>query len=250
MSTSAGVTQGVDTASMVPLYVQVEELLLRRITSGEWEPGRRIPTEQELCVAYGVSRVTVRQALARLVRRGLLSRARGRGTFVRDHRLTATARSVSSFSQELGALGKRPGAHVLGVDTVAASADVAAAMEREPGTELFRLRRVRTADGRPIAVQTSLLVAELFPGLPGRVREDGSLYEVLATHYAVVPVEAVEVFRVLGVPSSLAPLLEVPRGSHAFSVTRVTYDGRGAFEHTSSVIRGDSYEIRLALRNP
>jgi GntR family transcriptional regulator len=250
MSSSPHVVPRISPSSAVPFYLQLEELLLRRVSSGEWPPGGQIPTESELCELYGVSRVTVRQALARLVQRSLLTRGRGKGTFVRDSRVTANARSVSSFSTELVGLGMKPGAQLLGIDRVQASDEVAAAMNRDPGTELFRLRRLRTADGQPIAVQTSLLVAEMFPGLDGKVSDNNSLYELLGSDYGVSPVEAMEVFRVAGVPRDLAPLLEVARGSHAFHVVRVSFAGPAAFEHTTSFIRGDRYEIRLPLRNP
>jgi len=240
MSSLPPVVPRLDQSSAVPFYLQLEELLLRRVSSGEWPPGGRIPTESELCELYGVSRVTVRQSLARLVQRGLLTRSR----------VTASARSVSSFSTELNGLGMKPGARLLGIDRVHASEEVAAAMNRDPGTELFRLRRLRTADGQPIAVQTSLLVAEMFPGLDGKVSDNSSLYELLGSDYGVSPVEAMEVFRVAGIPRDLAPLLEVARGSHAFHVVRVSFAGPAAFEHTTSFIRGDRYEIRLPLRNP
>ena len=250
MSPTPPVVPRLSQSSAVPFYLQLEDLLLKRISSGEWAPGGQIPTESELCEQYGVSRVTVRQALARLVQRGLLTRGRGKGTFVRDSRVTASARSVSSFSTELDALGMKPGAEILGIDRVRASDVIADAMNREPGTELFRLRRLRTADGQPIAVQTSLLVAEMFPGLDERLSDNTSLYELLSSQYGVGPIEAMEVFRVAGVPRDLAPLLQVARGSHAFHVVRVSFAGPAAFEHTTSFIRGDRYEIRLPLRNP
>ena len=250
MNSSAPLVRHLSPSSGVPFYLQLEDLLSQRVSSGEWVPGGQIPTESELCEQYSVSRVTVRQALARLVQRGVLTRGRGKGTFVRDSRVSATARSVSSFSTELGALGMKPGAELLGIDRVTATDAVAEAMNREPGTELFRLRRLRTADGQPIAVQTCLLVAELFPGLDERVRDNSSLYELLSSVYGVAPVEALEVFRVAGVPRDLAPLLQVARGSHAFHVVRVSFAGPAAFEHTTSIIRGDRYEIRLPLRNP
>jgi GntR family transcriptional regulator len=239
-----------DPGSAVPLYAQLEELLLHRVEAGEWPAGAQIPTEAQLCEAYGVSRVTVRQALSRLVRRGLLSRGRGRGTFVRDARLTAGARSVSSFSTELTERGMRPGTRVLDTALTDADQEVAAALGREPGTALIRLRRLRLGDGLPIAVQDTLLVAERFPGLADHVDDDVSLYEVLRTRYGTVPAEATEVFRVTGIPRDVAPLLDVGRGAHGFHATRVTYDGREAFEHTTSYLRGDRYEIRLTLRNP
>jgi GntR family transcriptional regulator len=250
MSTSTDIGPGVDLTSSTPLYVQLEGLLLAQIEAGRWPAGGRIPTEAELCALYGVSRVTVRQALELLVRRGLLTRGRGRGTFVRDARLTVNARSVSSFSHELGQLGMEPGAHLLHAGVVRAEGEHAEALQIAEGTELVEFRRLRTADGLPIAVQTSLLVSDRFPGLLGRLGENASLYGVLRSAYGLVPTEAHEVFRAVGLPRRLAPVLEAPVGSHAFLATRVTLDSRGPFEHTTSVIRGDRYEIRLALRNP
>jgi GntR family transcriptional regulator len=250
MSATPPVLRRLDPSSGVPYYLQLEDLLSKRISAKEWAPGGQIPTETELCEQYGVSRVTVRQALARLVQRGLLTRGRGKGTFIRDNRVTASARSVRSFSMELAALGMKPGAELLGIDHVEASETIAQAMQLDVGTDLFRLRRLRTADGQPIAVQTSLLVADMFPGLDERLGDNSSLYELLSSAYGVVPVEAMEILRVAGVPRDLALLLDAPHGSHAFHVIRVSFAGPKAFEHTTSVIRGDRYEIRLPLRNP
>lgn len=237
-------------SSTTPLYLQLEALIAERITSGEWAAGEQIPPESELCELYGVSRVTVRQALARLVRRGMLTRGRGKGTFVRDAQLTAGARSVSSFTAELSDLGMRAGSRLLGLEEAAADEETAAALERDPGVPVYRIRRLRTGDDHPIAIQTTYLVAELFPGLPTLLGDDISLYALFRERFGVVPLEAAEVFRVAGVPREFAAVLEVPRGSHAFHVSRITYDGRQAFEYTVSVIRGDRYQIRLALRNP
>ena len=76
----------IDRDSPVPFYFQLSELLEQEIVSGRWEPGTRIPSENELCARYGLSRTTIRQALARLEQEGLVSREKGRGTFVSDSR--------------------------------------------------------------------------------------------------------------------------------------------------------------------
>lgn len=239
----------VDAGSPVPLYLQLTEFLRERILSREWPSGEQIPTEVELCSTYGVSRITVRQALALLVRDGLLVRGRGKGTFVREPSLTAAPRSVSSFSTELRELGMKPGSRTLDTETLAAPPEVAAEMDIEPGTELFRLRRLRTADDLPIGVQDTLLVAARFAGLLDVVGESTSLYEVLRDYYGVVATGATEVFRVAAVDRADSRLLDCKPGQPAFSVTRVTFDDKGVFERTSSVLRGDRYQIRIALQN-
>lgn len=245
------ILKGLDPTSGVPLYLQVERSLQQRIDAGEWLPGGRLPTEGELGTAYGVSRVTVRQALARLVDRGVLVREQGRGTFVRDTSLTAGARGVTSFTAELADLGHTSGAKVLeqGVVTAAAAA-VPGELGLAGDAELLRLRRLRTDDGRPVGVQTALLPVERFPGIAALEFADRSLYQTLKEEYGLVPREAIETFTVGGVLGEDAPTLGVAPGAHAFYVERLTFDAHGPFEYVRSVMRGDRYRVRLALRNP
>jgi GntR family transcriptional regulator len=240
----------VDRTSVVPLYAQIEAIVRARIARGEWRVDEQIPTETEFCATYNVSRVTVRNALANLTDEGLLSRGRGKGTFVRDARLTAAARSVSSFSAELTNLGMKPGSRVLGMDMVPASDAVAEKMMIEPGTMLWHLRRLRTADDSPIGIQTALILANRCPGLDRLMKDDVSLYEVLKRDFGLAPLRAIEVFKVAGVPRSQSTLLRVAKGSHAFVVTRVTFEERGAFEYTTSILRGDRYQLSVVLQNP
>lgn len=239
----------VDVTSPVPYYAQICEFLRERITGGEWQPGEQIPTEVELCHAYDVSRITVRQALALLAQEGLLVRGRGRGTFVREASLTAAPRSVSSFSTELRELGMSPGSRILQSETVAAEPTDAARMNLDVGAELISLRRLRTADGRPIGIQHTLVVAARFSGLLDLVTDDMSLYQIMRDYYGVVATGATEVFRATAINREDAKLLDCRAGQPALHATRVTFDGRGVFEHTTSILHADRYQIRIALQN-
>jgi GntR family transcriptional regulator len=244
------IVKGLDPTSGVPLYLQVERSLRQRIDTGEWRPGGRLPTEGELGTTYGVSRVTVRQALARLVDRGVVVREQGRGTFVRDNSLTAGARGVTSFTAELRGLGHTSGAQVLEqVVVTAAEADVPPEMGLSPDALMLRLRRLRTDGTRPVGVQTALLSVERFPGIAELDFADRSLYETLKQIYGLVPREAVETFTVGGVLDEDAATLGVAPGAHAFYVERLTFDVTGPFEYVRSVMRGDRYRVRLGLRD-
>jgi GntR family transcriptional regulator len=239
----------VDPSSPIPLYLQLCEFLRVRILSGEWSRGARIPTEPELCEAYDVSRTTVRQALALLERDGLLVRGRGRGTFVREPSLTAAPRSVSSFSAELRDLGMKPGSRILGASVIPASAEMAAEMDTEVGAELISLRRLRTADDRPIGIQHTSLLASRFTGLLDLLTDNISLYQVMQDYYGVVASGATEVFKVTAANREDAKLLDCKIGQPAFEVTRVTFDDQGVYERTFSILHGDRYQIRIALQN-
>lgn len=240
----------VDANARMPLYHQVEVAIRERISSGAWAPGTQIPTEDQLCEQFRVSRVTIRHALRNLVAQGLLERERGRGTFVRDTTLTAGARGLTSFSAEMEALGLKPGARTLSATVMPASPEVAGALELLEGERVVAIRRLRTGDGRPVGVQTAYLPDRRFPGLADLTLDDRSLYAVLREHYGVAPGEAIETFRITHVPDQDAALLEVEPGNCAFAVERLTSDAHEPFEFVQSLMRGDRYRVRLVLRNP
>jgi GntR family transcriptional regulator len=237
----------IDISSALPYYAQLYAILKARITGGEWPAGHRLPSEPELCELYDVSRITVRQALALLAQDGHITRGRGKGTFVRDTRLTAAPRSVSSFSSELHDLGMKPGSRVLDVRLSEASAALAEEMNLDPGASVVRIRRLRLADDRPIGIQAATLPSARFPGLEGLLGDDVSLYSILRDYFGVVGTGASEIFKASTVGRTDAALLECKPSTPAFEVTRISFDNEGVYEHTASLLRGDRYQIRIAL---
>jgi GntR family transcriptional regulator len=237
-----------DHRSGVPLYMQVEGSLRRRITSGEWAAGEQIPTEDKLCTAYGVSRITVRQAMSKLIADGLVVQERGRGRFVRDKSLVARERGVTSFTDELLEMGLKPGSVVLERRVLRAEkAGVVEVLRLEPHDFVVRWKRLRTADNEPMGLQTSILPLRRLPGLEEIDLDGRSLYSVLFEHYGLLGVEAVDTYTVSTVGSGDAKLLKVATGSPAFMVERLTSATEGPVEYTRSVMRGDRYRVRLTL---
>ncbi len=249
MTRATGGNGRVNAERSLPMYMQVEEQLHRRIADGEWKAGEKIPSEKELCAAYGVSHITMKHALQRLVDRGVLVRQQGSGTYVRKTDLTAGSRSVRSFTAEVQDLGMVPSSRLLSIKEIGAPLDVAAALDLEVGDPVVRVRRVRLGDGEPIGVQTAFLLGKRFPGLARLDLHGTSLYGLLETNYGVVPDEARETFTVGRVTAEDAGLLKVKAGTPAFYVERTTFHAWLAFEYVASVMRGDRYRITLAIRN-
>lgn len=238
----------VSRSSPLPLYHQVELDMRQRIRSGEWRRGEQIPTESELCTVYGASRVTIREAIRRLTVEGLLIRRRGSGTFVREERLTAGVRGLTSFTEEMAALGLRGESRVLGIGAEACPPAVADRLRLTAGAEVISIRRLRIVDGTPMGIQCAYLPADRFPGLAKIDLGGGSLYATLADRYGVVPVEAEETFEVAPIRAADARLLEISAGSCGFRGERLTFDEHDAFEFVTSVMRGDRYQVRIGLR--
>lgn len=238
----------VDRARPEPLYHQLEVLLRGRILSGEWPPGTRIPTEKELCDTYQVSRVTARQAMKNLVDGGFLSRRPGRGTFVRAPLLTAGERGLRSFSEDMRDLSLRPGSRLLSLDVDPADVTELERLDLAVGSDVVKIRRLRTGDGHPIGVQLTRLPAARFGDLSADELADGSLYDLLENRYEVRIVEAHEKFWVTKVSAEDAAVLQVAAGDPAFRVERVAFDDDGPMEFTTSLMRGDRYQIQWVLK--
>lgn len=230
-----------------PLWHQVEQSIRSAIESGAWASGSRIPGEDQLTEMLGVSRITVRHALANLKAAGILRREHGRGTFVRAARLVASTRALTSFSEEMTALGLSVSTRVLDVRRVTAAERIAEGLEISAGTAVVRVRRLRFGGQQPIGVQNAHLRLDRTPDLTAADLGDASLYTLLRERYGIQPAWAEEVYRVGGAGSRDAELLGIARGHAVFMVERITSDERGPFEYTLSTMRGDRYEIRSTL---
>lgn len=240
----------VSRTSKLPLYHQIELDVRRQIASGEWKAGEQIPTEAELGVTYGTSRVTIRQAISNLVAEGRLVREPGRGTFVSEPAVTAGPRGLTSFTEEMCGLGFRATSQILDLGLYPAGETIGPRLKLDPDDPVVVVKRLRLGNARPIGLQTAHLPAQRVPGLEHASLIEGSLYEYLASTYGIVPTEAEETFFAAPISGENARLLQVSEGSCGFRVERLTFDEYGPFELVASILRGDRYRVHLGLRPP
>ena len=226
--------------SRTPVWAQIEERLAARIESGDLAVGERLPPERELAEWLGVSRMTVRQALAALAAQGLLERGVGRGTFVRaPGKVVHDLSGAIGFTEQLGRQGLAAEATVEAAGEHEAPDDVAVALELEPGAPVLRVQRVRSADGRPLALEDSWLPAARFPGFLERDL-GGSLYALMGEAYRLEPVEAEERLEPAVARAHEARLLGVPEGAPLMLVERLARAAdRTAVEFARDRHRGD-----------
>ena len=217
-----------------PAHTQIELALETAIERGRLSPGDRLPAERELAERYGVSRMTLRQALGSLELRGRLVRSKGRygGTFVAEPKLELTG--TSALSDQLRGLGLAAGARVL-----SARERDAAPNEVELGPRVYAIERVRLANGEPVALERGAYSVDAFPGLLGGPLE-GSLYDLIRARYDTVPVRAHERLE----PALAQPVegaaLGIEPGAPVMLVERTAYSAAGQpVEHSRDVFRGD-----------
>jgi GntR family transcriptional regulator len=218
-----------------PLYLQVERRIEDLLLQGRYKAGDRIPPEAELVGSLGVSRVTVRAGLARLVERGLLERRRGSGTFLvrppKGARLQAGLERLETYTVHAERLGLKLDSEDLDVEYVGARPEEAEALEVPEGSPLVRVSRVLLIEGKPAAwmvdvVPESVLGAE---EIRERFRPDAMLLDLLVSEG--VPVGFSQMFieaAMLGPDDPVGGKLRLKEPSAALLLTQTMYlaDGR------------------------
>lgn len=206
-----------DTNSPVPLYAQLAESLRVRIARERWASGRKLPSEHELCAAFGVTRPTVRQALDTLLREGRIAKRRGLGTFVAEPRppvgLFALTGTTEAFRKQRMKLATR----VLSVATVP---ECPLAGDAEAAGPQIRLERLRLVNRRPQLFERTWIAAALVPGLERLDFTDRSLYATLREHYGLRVEGGRQRFGAVAAEVSTAKLLRIKPRSPLLRLTR------------------------------
>jgi len=209
------------------------------------KPGDPLPSERELAERYGVARMTVRAEITRLAAEGMVARVQGRGTFVAEARV-AQAATLSSFTEDMRARGLTAGSQVLGQGTEPADDLVAGRLGIEPGAVVVRVRRVRTADGEPMALEEAFLAAERFGALAEEDLDGRSLFTVLEERFGARFPSADQQVVAVEIVGEDANLLRVAPGRAGLKFHTILLDAdERPLAYAWSLFRGDRYEIRL-----
>lgn len=230
-----------------PLHAQIERWLIEVIGRGDLVPGDRLPREGDLAATVGVSRMTLRQALASLEAQGIVVRRPGRsgGTFVTEPRVECDLTGLAGFTEQMRRSSIRAGARVISATTIGATAAVADALSMARGDLVHEVVRVRTARREPLALECSYLPAQTFPGLVER-RLTGSLYELLKRHYGQTPHMATEHLEPVIAGTTEAELLGVALGSPLMLIERTAQTAAGLpIEFARDLFRPDRVRISL-----
>jgi GntR family transcriptional regulator len=238
----------IDASVSAPKYQSVHDALL--VTIEGLPAGTAMPTERELCLTFGVSRATVRQALGQLELEQRIFRRQGKGTFVARPKIEQRL-ELMSHTEGMRERGIVPSSKLIDVRRIPAGLDVGMQLGLSPKAEVLRIERLRLADGDPIAIEVLYLNADRFDGITAALSDNGSLYQLLSSNYGVELASAEETIEAVIAEGRDAALLKCQSGMPLLMLSRRTLDTSGQpTEFVRSLYRGDRYRFQTGLQRP
>ncbi|MDG1485908.1 MAG: GntR family transcriptional regulator [Porticoccaceae bacterium] len=233
--------------SHLPLYMQIKEALKKDILSGHYAPYQKMPSESELMSSFGVSRITVRQALRYLHVEGLIFTSQGKGTFASKPKATQDVKYLQGFAEAMGPKGYEASARLISIREMTPSREVRSKLDVLAKDGVVEVVRVRYLNREPVSVDTSYfpvdigrklfskdMIGDIFPLLENELR--------IELGHAEVSLEA------RPADANIAKLLDCESGSPIMWVQRLTHDRLGNpvdFEYLA--FRGDTYKYQFQI---
>ena len=239
-------------SSRIPLYYQLENVLREKITSGAFGAGDRLPTEIEFIEQFGVSRITVRQALSALSDEGLIERKQGRGTYIaarktKKGKFAGTIHLTGSLD-ELIEMGMDTPVKVLEMNLVEADLHEAELLEVKVDTPIYRLKRLRMNDGKPYSLIINYLPEEIGSQLTMAELSSGALLHTMETKLKLNLDNAIQQIHAELADPYVAKLLDIRVGTALLSIERTVYtDEARPVEYVHTLYRSDLYGYSVKL---
>ena len=214
------------------------------------EVGDALPAERELAARLGVSRQTLRGVVDEMVRTGLLRRRHGSGTYVADSKVSGPL-TMTSFSDDMRSRGMEPSSRALSFETIDAGARLGPRLQLSPAAPVWAIKRLRLANGEPMAIETLYVSKDLLPELQANVLESGSFYELLDSR-GIAIAKGTQTIEATVTTDEEAAILDVPLYAPALLFERLSRTEEGTpVEFVRSVYRGDRYQLTTELQaNP
>jgi DNA-binding GntR family transcriptional regulator len=241
--------------SSIPLYSQLKNLIIEKIDKGEYAENTKIPSEQELCELYDISRPTVRQAIAELTNSGYLYKEKGKGTFVSKSKVSVDIKNYSGFTDSiLDSLN--PGQHNIISLKVISNSDKSQLDEifnnptglAQKRIEYAEIVYLSTQNNEVLSLNTSYLPLVYFPEIIEDIKANKPSYDILKGKYPLLPARTKSTLEVVYTKQSEAQYLLVQPGQPLIKIENLLYSKSGqVVEYIISKYRAD--KCRLAFEN-
>lgn len=230
--------------SIVPLHQQLEELIRKKIDSGEWTTGMLIPSENELTRTCGISRMTVRGAITKLVQEDYLVRIPGKGTYVASPKIPAKSLHFAGIREQLEQMGYEVQTRLLSVEKSEAGEKIGKSMNLKPGDGIYTIQRLRLVKGEPLSIHTSCVPDVRCPNIERLDLVQEQLCDILEHNYGLKADHTREALEITSARKEEAELLNVKAKSPLLLLESTLSDDKGCiFEFSRVVFRSDKIKL-------
>jgi len=232
----------------IPLYYQLENILREKINSGEYRPGDPFPTEDQLVQSYKVSRITVRQALGALEKDGLITRRRGKGSFVTEGWVHLEPMKLTGMIEDIIAMGIRTKTKIINFGFTNPSKKVVESLKLSEDTKVLRIERLRLIKGSPVSYTISYLPPDLGKKISIKDLTFQPILNLLENKCKVRIGRGTQIIEATIADSRVSSFLEVMTGAPLLKIERVVFDIKDRpVEYILILYRSDRYHYTVDL---
>ncbi|KRN04446.1 GntR family transcriptional regulator [Holzapfeliella floricola] len=226
-----------------PIYIQIHNHIKQKIETGQWQLGQRLPSERNLSETFGVSRMTLRQAISTLAEEGILERRPGSGTYVSSQKVQEKMTGITSFTDMMKKQGKEPSSQTITYRLTKPSLSEKEKLQLNSDQNVLRMERIRFADGIPISFEVASIPENLIGDLH-KSEITTSLYHAVK-HKNKFELNHVE--QTIGATTAneqIAKMLDIKKGDPLVLLRQITrLDDYRPFEYVRSQYVAERFEF-------
>ncbi|NLY19619.1 MAG: GntR family transcriptional regulator [Clostridiaceae bacterium] len=235
----------------IPIYYQLKQVIISKIKSGELKENQQIPTEDEFCRMYNISKAPVRQALQELEAENYIYKIRGKGSFVSSNYIKQPMAKLQSFTKDILSIGHRPGAKLISRSIIPADYEVAEALNIEEGERVLQGVRLRFIDDEIYSLNYSYFSINRVPEIEQMDLSVLSIYEAIENELNCEIVRAIQTLEATATPPDISKIINRQIGSPLLLMNRVTFIRKDLkempFEYVKVYFMPDKYKCEVQL---
>ncbi len=239
--------------SSIPLYLQLKDLIIQKIETNEFAPNSQIPSEQELCEMYDISRPTVRQAISELTNSGYLYKEKGKGTFVFGRKNVIDIKNYTGFTDSILDCQMPSEKNIIDISiTESSSMDILNSIfnynSSMPVAVITYLSCINNKASEVYSLNKSYIPINLFPDIVVQIKSGKSSIDILRGKYPLIPDKSKSILEIVFADNNDSPILRVQPGQPLIKLQNTLFSKSGqAVEYILSKYRADN--CRLMFEN-
>ena len=210
--------------SVIPLYEQIKNEIIKQISEGTYEPGSKLPSEHELEDEFNTSRITIRRAIDELAKDNYLTKKQGKGTFINAHKVQRNLLNLNSYTNFMLENNSKPSRKVIEISYENATIKVRSNLHTSEESKILKVQRIMHFEKNNDGLEIGFYPTEIFPDLDKKITNDVSISNLLKDTYHVSQGHSHQQINLTFATSDMAKKLNVVLGSPLFQLERTVYD--------------------------